>query len=86
MAPLHVCANCARVLRCEKNDVYVIEMADFGPYKVWYADLWKCPKCDHKFITGFGLECVSEHYEDDFPKWLERALASGYHYYCYWQY
>ena len=50
MAPFYVCAKCENKyvpedtglgteMRPETNGVYVIEMADFGPYKVWRADL-----------------------------------------------
>lgn len=93
MAPLYVCAECQNShvtheialgveMIPEKNHIYVIEMADFGPYKVWFADLWRCPKCGHKVIAGFGLKCVSQHYQDNFQAVLERAQASGEIYYC----
>jgi len=93
MAPFYVCAKCENKyvprttglgseLRPEKNHVYVIEMADFGPYKVWFADLWMCPKCGHKVIAGFALECIAEHYQDGFREVLEKAKASANVYYC----
>lgn len=80
MAPYYACAKCNTVMRCEKNEVYVIEMADFGPYKIWFADLWICPGCGNEVIAGFAVEPLAEHYEDHFQKWLARAEASDY---CY---
>jgi len=93
MAPYYVCAKCniryepkrnrsATEMRPKKNGVYVIEMADFGPYKVWHADLWECPKCGHLTIAGFGTEPMAEHYDEKFQKVLECAKASDYVYYC----
>lgn len=93
MAPFYVCAKCnikyepknnisATEMRPKKNGVHVIEMADFGPYKVWLADLWECPKCRHRVIAMFGLEPLAEHYEDNFAGILEMAKASDHVYYC----
>lgn len=92
MVPFYVCAKCENKyvprttglgteMRPETNGVYVIEMADFGPYKVWLADLWVCPKCGHKTIAGFGLVAIAEHYQDGFAKTLEIAEASNAVYY-----
>lgn len=83
MPPLHVCAECQVEMRCKTNEVYVVEMADFGPYKVWSADLWNCPECGHLTITGFGVECIAEHYQDPFEGILAKARASGQCYYAY---
>lgn len=93
MAPYYVCAECdiryepkrsasATEMRPRKNGVYVIEMADFGPYKVWLADLWECPKCGHQTIAGFGIEALAEHYEAKFQGVLEMAKTSDHAYYC----
>jgi hypothetical protein len=91
MAPFYVCAKCENEhvpsglgseMKPERNGVYVIEMADFGPYKIWMADLWICPKCGHKVIAGFGVTCIVEHYQPNFAGWLESARASGAVYYC----
>jgi len=44
----------------------VCEYANFGPYKIWYADLWKCPNCKNEIIVGFGWNPVAEHFQNDF--------------------
>lgn len=89
MAPIYVCPNCGsgekvrgREMSPKKNGVYVIEMADFGPYKVWMADLWECPRCAYQVIAGFPPVTLAEHYEDSFAKHLETAKASDHIYYC----
>ena len=68
-----VCVTCQVELRCETNGTTVIETASFGPYKVWDADTWKCPKCGVEIIAGFGNKPIREdHYAEDFPAWLEK--------------
>jgi hypothetical protein len=83
MAPHYVCAECEIEMRPKTNCVYVIEMATFGPYKVWEADLWRCPNCGHETIAGFALEPLAEHYEDRFQEILKTAKHSGRCYYAY---
>ena len=75
--PKMVCVTCEVELKPLENSVLVIEMASFGPYKVWNADVWKCPKCFHKTVAGFGNSPIHEHYEDGFAEWLETEKASG---------
>lgn len=82
MAPYYVCAECNEQMRPEKNGVYVIEMADFGPYKIWMADLWACPECTHEALVGFGLKPLAEHYQEGFKEMLKKVKASGRCYYC----
>ena len=69
-----VCVKCEVEMRPEKNDVGVLDMADFGPYKLWSADKYKCPKCGYEIVVGFGDDRIAEHYEDSFErsiKWYE---------------
>lgn len=58
-----VCVKCQIEMRPEKNGVGVLDMADFGPYALWEADLWKCPSCSYEILTGFGQEPWAYHYE-----------------------
>ena len=51
----------------------VCEYANFGPYKIWYADLWKCPNCKNEIIVGFGCAPVAEHFQKDFQYWLKKV-------------
>jgi len=57
-------------------------MANFGPYKLWPADLWMCHGCGKKIISGYSQRGI-EHHEKDFEVLLEQAKRSGYLYYNY---
>jgi hypothetical protein len=72
-----VCTLCSLQYKVEKQGVYVIEMASFGPYKIWMADLKECPKCHHRIVTGFGHNALSEHYQEGFTQTLKQAMDSG---------
>jgi len=56
----------------EKNGVMVEEhRGQNEPYKIWNADLWKCPKCGFELIAGFGSRPIVEHFHEaykDFQK------------------
>ncbi len=76
--PKMVCVTCHVEFRPEKNGTIVIQMADFGPYKVWDSDTWKCPKCGIEVVAGFGkLPIREDHYAPDFPEWLERFKSKA---------
>jgi hypothetical protein len=68
--PKMVCPDCQCEYKVLKNGVYVIEMASLLPYKIWTADLWKCPDCNKEIVAGFAREAL-EHYELDFNQYLE---------------
>lgn len=73
-----VCVKCETEMRPETNDTTVVEMAWFGPYKVWLADVWKCPGCGVEIVAGFGARPVREdHYADDFARWLDEFLSTS---------
>lgn len=68
-----VCVKCEVEYKPEKNGVRVCEYASFGAWGIWQADLWKCPKCGHLIITGFGFNPESEHYMNGFKKLLKEV-------------
>ena len=72
-----VCVKCNCELRPEKNGVGVLEMADFGPYQVFDADLWKCPKCGLEVVGGFGCGPIAAHYEETFQRVVDGYKARG---------
>lgn len=75
--PKIVCVNCEVEFKVHKNDALVIEHALFGPYKVWNADIWRCPKCGQEVVAGFAqLPLRSDHYAPDFSAWLERIKGA----------
>ena len=72
-----VCVTCQLEYQVEKQGIYVIEVASFGAYKIWHADLHQCPKCGHRIIAGFADCAISEHYKDGFGELLKDVLESG---------
>lgn len=73
-----VCARCRTALKVETQGVLVVEMASFGPYKVWNADLYKYPGCGYEVVTGFGAMPIrSDHYTAGFAEWLAKAKAEA---------
>ena len=73
-----VCTRCCCELHPEKNGVGVLDTNDNGPYELFDADLWKCPKCGIEVVGGFGCGPISAHYQPDFKKQIafyqERGL------------
>ena len=71
--PRPICVNCQIEYRPEKNGVIVEEMAaGIGSYKIWHADLWKCPVCGHLIISSYGNKELTRHSDPDYEK---RRLA-----------
>ena len=73
--PRLLCVKDQINLRPHKNETYVIEMAHFGPCKIWMADTWKCPACGIEVVAGFGEKPISEHFQDNFGKWIEQITT-----------
>ena len=73
-----VCVQCETDMRPETNDTTVVEMASFGPYKVWLADVWKCQSCGVEIVAGFGRQPIrDDHYAPDFQQWLQDFLQNS---------
>lgn len=63
----NVLCGCGRFMRVTKNSVTVEEQLETGgPYKLWDADLYQCPDCGARVITGFGRSPMAEHYQPDY--------------------
>jgi hypothetical protein len=71
-----VCVGCKIEFRCLKNDIVAEQLADFGSYRLWSADLWICPDCGHKIISGFGKGPIAEHYQSNYDDVLAQILAN----------
>ena len=68
-----ICSQCQIDFRPVKNGVEVLELADFGPYRLWQADEYECPACRVRIITGFADHPYAEYYQDKFKQALEAA-------------
>jgi len=65
-----VCIKCNTELRPEEVGVELLDMAEWGPYQLWNADLWKCPSCGIEIIVNFGN--YGEHHNS--PTFQEHTL------------
>ena len=72
-----VCPQCHVELHPERNGVGVLDMADFGPYALYDADLWKCPECGKEVVGGFGIGPISAHFEEGFEKFVNSYRERG---------
>lgn len=72
-----ICADCGIEMGTVEIGVNSIEMADFGPYKIWNSDVKECPICHHRILTGFGDGPMREHFEDGFTSLLENTRKNG---------
>lgn len=76
--PKPVCIHCQVEFEVEKCGILVLEMASFGVYKVWAADVLKCPGCATEIIYGYGQNPLrQDHFAEDFPAWLEEQKAKA---------
>ena len=72
-----VCVKCRLEMRPEKNGVKWVEMASFGPYKIWDSEKWKCRKCGIEVLSGFGQTALKEHFQDKFSDVLDTYRVEG---------
>lgn len=77
--PKSVCVKCEVELRPEKNGVIVAELMQHNTkiYKLWSADLWKCPKCGIEVVLGFGRQAFIEHFEGEIDAKLQELKDAG---------
>lgn len=67
-----VCTKCKVSFKPETNGVAVAEtfQGDQKIYKIWNADLLKCPGCGVKIILGFPDRPLAEHFAANFDEVL----------------
>ncbi len=72
------CVPCGKFFRIVKNGFIVEEGmpnerdGTWGPYKLWRADLYICPSCGTKVVTGFAANPFAEHFEDRYKEQAEK--------------
>ena len=69
-------ACCGAFMTVKTQGISVLELASFGPYKLWSADAYECKICGTVVAAGFAERAYAEHYQPDFQMQLERAKAS----------
>ena len=76
--PAPTCVHCERGYERIRSGVYLVEHFNDPPqpYKVWSADLWKCPQCQQQTVMGYGMDPLMEHYEQVFNEWFSLLLQN----------
>lgn len=54
--PRPTCAQCEREMKTNEIGVYVVETMgkERTPYRLWAADLYRCPICGAKVVAGYA--------------------------------
>lgn len=67
-----MCIKCGLELVPDTNGVVVLELYQRNTqvYKIWDADLVKCPGCGIKMIKGFAMNPCAIHHQGDFDEIL----------------
>lgn len=68
----HICIKCMAEFEPEKNGIYV----EVGG-GIWEADLWRCPNCSHRIITGFGNRPIAENWQQGYDAKLASTRKYG---------
>jgi len=74
-----ICVDCEVQFAVEEVGIFVVEMFDDPPrpYKVWAADLWRCPGCKKEAVAGFGEHPLWQNFDGSdvkfSPAWLEES-------------
>jgi len=74
---MEICLKCNKAYITKKGGIVVNELAGFGSYKLWAADLKECPECHHQIIAGFAKDSYSEHYMKRHKESLEKSKKLG---------
>jgi len=77
--PKSVCSHCECELKPKKNGVIVVEMFHNNEkiYKLWSADLWKCPLCGIQVALGFPEKPFRQHFDGDCEDIILQEIANG---------
>lgn len=77
MSPKPVCCTCQMAYRNKIFGVGLLEVsASIGPYKLWQADLFYCPLCNHEIVGAFATN-PTHHHEEDFEFLVESHRKTG---------
>jgi hypothetical protein len=71
-----ICVACGLTMRCHKNGQPVLITADRAkqkPYQFYMTDVYQCPGCKTKVVTGFSKPI--ESYDENFQREIAHAGA-----------
>lgn len=74
-----ICISCGKRRFAKRNGVKVIEYFDVShkeAYRIWSADLFECPNCASRAVSGFSPRPTDEQFQPDFATNLQKAKES----------
>lgn len=74
-----VCVDCQVPYQVIRNGVTLVTLDDGQPSEAYEADLFLCPGCGHRLITGVArtpLDAVPEADEDTYCTWLSLSAKT----------
>ena len=72
-----VCVDCNVQFKTERIGVYILETyLNDQPYKLWNADLLRCPGCGRDVVARLGQRAIDNH-DPDFERRLQFARDDG---------
>jgi len=74
-----VCVKCEKELKPYKSGAYLVEMFQSNSeiYKIWQCDIWQCPVCKVKIVSGYGGNPIRQHFDLDCKQYLETIKTDG---------
>ncbi len=77
--PKPICVKCEVEFNFEEAGVVIAEMFEQNKeiYKLWSADLFKCPICGVEIVSGFGYGAFKHHADGDLNIMLEKIRNNG---------
>jgi len=72
-----VCVKCEREMKCMKNDFAVEEMGGDQSIRLKFGDLWECPSCGVKIVSGISPLPFAENYQSDYAEKVAQLKAKG---------
>ena len=75
--PAPVCVTCEIEFRMQQSGIAAELMAADMSYQVWSGDLWECPSCHFKIVSGFGHSPIAEHFQAHYALSLETETPHG---------
>lgn len=72
-----VCVNCEKEMKVKTNNFVVEEMAGENSIRLKCGDLWECPSCGVKIVSGISPLPFAENYQSDYAKKVAELKAKG---------
>ena len=55
-----ICFKCKCEMKCMVNGIIIEELSSGEPYRLWGADMFECPTCKTKIISGVANMPIAE--------------------------